>query len=121
MATETEPYDTSATLTSNTFTYTGYSFNGWNSAANGSGTSYANDGSYTFATSITLYAQWTNTALTTATITFKANGGAGVMAPETETLNVSAAVTTNVFTRTGYAFIGWNTAANGSGTSFTNG
>jgi uncharacterized repeat protein (TIGR02543 family) len=43
------------------------------------------------------------------------------MAPETETLNVSAAVTTNTFTRTGYTFSGWNTAANGSGTSFTNG
>lgn len=57
----------------------------------------------------------------TATVTFDANGGTGTMTSETEILNVSAAVTTNTFTRTGYTFTGWNTTANGSGTSFTNG
>ena len=58
---------------------------------------------------------------TTATVTFNANGGFGTMAPETETLNVSAALTTDVFTRTGYTFSGWNIDANGSGAQFTNG
>jgi uncharacterized repeat protein (TIGR02543 family) len=43
------------------------------------------------------------------------------MTPETESLNLSATVTSNIFTRTGYTFTGWNTAANGSGSSFTNG
>ncbi|MBL8063643.1 MAG: S-layer homology domain-containing protein [Anaerolineales bacterium] len=46
-------------LNANTFTRTGYSFSGWNTAANGSGTSYANGAIYNFTADITLYAQWT--------------------------------------------------------------
>lgn len=36
-----------------------YNFNGWNTAANGSGTSYANGANYAFTADLTLYAQWT--------------------------------------------------------------
>ena len=46
-------------LTLNTFTRSGYNFAGWNTAANGSGTAYANGATYSFAADITLYAQWT--------------------------------------------------------------
>ena len=49
---------TASNLTSNTFTRTGYSFAGWNTAANGSGTAYANGASFPFTASTTLYAQW---------------------------------------------------------------
>lgn len=49
----------STPLTSNTFTYAGYTFNGWNTLANGSGTSYADGENYNFNADITLYAQWT--------------------------------------------------------------
>ena len=45
-------------LTANAFTYLGFSFNGWNSAANGSGIPYANSAVYAFAVDVTLYAQW---------------------------------------------------------------
>jgi uncharacterized repeat protein (TIGR02543 family) len=121
MAPESESLNVATALSPNSFTFTGYSFNGWNTAANGSGTNYANDAVYLFVASVTFYAQWTVSAPAAATITFNANGGIGIMAPETETLNVSAALTTNIFTRTGYTFTGWNTAANGSGTGFTNG
>jgi len=121
MASETERYNTTAALTLNTFTYTGDSFNDWNSEANGSGTIFANGELVRFNGSVTLYAQWTASAPTTATITFNPNGGTGTMIPETEDLNVSAALTTNSFTRTGYTFSAWNTNANGSGSSFTNG
>jgi len=58
MASETEPYDTTGTLTVNTFTYSGYTFTDWNTDANGSGTSYADGATYAFAASLTLYAQW---------------------------------------------------------------
>jgi hypothetical protein len=58
MASETEVDGTTAALTLNSFTYTGYTFNSWNTAANGSGTSYVNGALYSFTTSITLYAQW---------------------------------------------------------------
>jgi len=121
MASETEPYDTTALLPLNSFTYTGYTFSDWNSEANGSGTNFNNGQLVKFNGSATFYAQWLVSAPTTATITFNANGGTGTMAPETETLSVSAALTINSFTRTGYTFRVWNTAANGSGTSFTNG
>jgi uncharacterized repeat protein (TIGR02543 family) len=46
-------------LTANTFTRAGYSFAGWNTAANGSGTAYADAASYPFTADATLSAQWT--------------------------------------------------------------
>ena len=45
-------------LNANTFTRSGFTFTGWNTAADGSGTSYENQASYPFASSVTLYAQW---------------------------------------------------------------
>ena len=57
------PAGGSQALPSNTFARSGYMFNGWNTATNGSGTSYANGANYTASTSyagqtVTLYAQW---------------------------------------------------------------
>lgn len=46
-------------LTVNAFTRSGYTFAGWNTAANGTGTAYADGASYAFSSSTTLYAQWT--------------------------------------------------------------
>jgi uncharacterized repeat protein (TIGR02543 family) len=45
-------------LTTNAYARTGYSFIGWNTAANGSGTPYLNGASYPFTADATLYAQW---------------------------------------------------------------
>ena len=45
-------------LTANAFTRTGYTFSGWNTAAGGGGTAYANGATYDFTADITLYAQW---------------------------------------------------------------
>lgn len=50
---------TAASLTANAFTRNGYNFTGWNTAANGSGTAYADQQSYNFSSNLTLYAQWT--------------------------------------------------------------
>jgi hypothetical protein len=49
-----------ANLTSNSFTRTCYAFTGWNTAANGTGTAYADGANYPFTSSTTLYAQWTS-------------------------------------------------------------
>ena len=57
MAAETDNVPTALTL--NTFTRSGYSFSGWNTAPNGSGTAYADGATYPFTASVTLYAQWT--------------------------------------------------------------
>ena len=50
-----------ANLTANAFTRTGYEFTGWNTAADGSGRTYADKAAFTASSSeqrVTLYAQW---------------------------------------------------------------
>ena len=203
MANQSFTYGVAQALTANGFTRTGYTFAGWNTAADGSGTSYTNGQSVSNLTSaengiVTLYAQWTtnqytitfvanggsevgsvlydintdltlpaaptrvgyvfdgwiissgggnwntentywgsknlgtgyygNIALTAQwkansyTVTFNSNSGdGGAMSNQTFTYDEEKALTANGFTRTGYTFAGWNTAANGSGTSYTNG
>ena len=111
-----ETHNAAAALTANSFTRSGYSFTGWNTASNGSGTSYADGASYPFDADLTLYAQW---LADSHTVSFDSNGGSGSMVDETH--NAAAALTANSFTRSGYSFTGWNTASNGSGTSYADG
>jgi hypothetical protein len=53
------------------------------------------------------------------TVTFKANGGSGSMAPESGA--APTPLTANAFTNAGYVFAGWNTAADGSATAYSDG
>ena len=101
-------------LPKNTFTREGYSFTGWNTKADGTGTSYADGETVNFSADTTLYAQWTQNPV----ITFDANGGEGTMGTQTVKPNEATALTANTFTRADYDFAGWNTAANGSGTAY---
>ena len=60
------------------------------------------------------------------TVTFEANGNAeypveGTMAPQTVTAKTDAALNANGFTRKGYNFLNWNTAADGTGDSYADG
>jgi len=60
------------------------------------------------------------------TVTFKANGNAeypveGTMTPQTVNAKTDTALNTNTFTRKGYNFKGWNTAADGTGDSYADG
>jgi uncharacterized repeat protein (TIGR02543 family) len=103
-------------LSTNTFTWAGHTFTGWNTAVDGSGTAYANDATYPFVSDTTLFAQWATIA--GKTLTFDPNLGTGTMADQVE--NVPTALTADAFTRAGYAFAGWNTVANGSGTHYAN-
>ena len=115
-------YDEAGSVTSETPTREGYSFAGWNTAADGSGTSYEADDELLNLTSedgatITLYAQWT---INSYTLSYDANGGSGET-PSSETLDYAA--TTKVssgdsLTREGYSFAGWNTSADGSGAAY---
>ena len=112
-------YNTTATVSGvGTLTKTGYTFAGWNTAANGSGTAYAASSTFTFTGNTTLYAQWT---INTYTVTFNNNTGSGTMTAQTGNYNTTAALTANTFTKTGYTFAGWNTAADGTGTAYANG
>lgn len=55
---QTKWYGDALTLSSTHPTRTGYSFTGWNTAADGTGTSYASGASYTANAALALYAQW---------------------------------------------------------------
>ena len=108
---------TSAALSTNTFARTGFNFNGWNTERDGTGTAYANGATFAFTagTNVTeLFAQWV--AVQNTNVTFDANGGSGTMA--IQTANSAAVLSANTLTRTGFTFAGWNTQANGSGTSY---
>ncbi len=50
----------SQALTHNAFSYEGYTFNGWNSVKDGTGTSYTDGQEITVSSDMTLYAQWTS-------------------------------------------------------------
>jgi len=114
-ATSTHTYGTASNLRANTCTRTGYTFNGWNTKKDGSGTSYSDKASVkTLATSgtVTLYAKW---KANTYKIVYKGNGStSGSTATSTHTYNVAKALTSNGFKRTGYTFIGWATSSGGS-------
>lgn len=63
MADQSMTYNTSANLTANSISRTGYAFTSWNTKAYGSGTAYANKASVKSLTaedgsSVTLFAQW---------------------------------------------------------------
>ncbi len=64
---------------------------------------------------ITVTARWKNAQYT---VSFAANGGAGSMDPILATCNTSFTLPSTAFTRLGYTFGGWNTAADGSGDSY---
>ena len=64
-------------------------------------------------------AQYSATARVFYTITFNANGGEGSMEPQHFEVGVDTALNTNAFTRENYKFTGWNTAADGSGATYT--
>lgn len=179
-------------IPANTFSRSAYTFQGWNTQADGSGTAYGNGVSITMgATDILLYAQWqpvvytvsyvlnggTNHGSNPASFTiespnlmlydptngvivfegwysfpdfsgavvtdiptgstgnrtlyakwqipminiiFQQNGGLGSMPDQVVPENTMIALQSNTFTRTGYAFIGWNTMSDGSGTLYGN-
>ena len=66
-------------------------------------------------------AQYSATARVFYTITFNANGGEGSMEPQRFEVGVDTALNVNAFTRENYKFNGWNTAADGSGATYSDG
>jgi uncharacterized repeat protein (TIGR02543 family) len=111
---------TATVLNGGTLVKTGYLFFGWNTAANGSGTSYAVGSTFNITANTSLYAQWT---VRTYTISYNGNGNTSGTAPaDAANYAYNTAVTVlgaGTLIRVGYTFSGWNTAANGSGTNRT--
>lgn len=96
---------TSVNLSSNTFTREHYSFSGWNTKANGTGSSYADNASVNIDANLTLYAQWTEDDK--YTVTFMNNGSAyGI---QTNYAGESITGIENPSVCEGYTFEGWST------------
>ncbi|AFV24515.1 outer membrane adhesin like protein [Methanolobus psychrophilus R15] len=96
----------------------GHEFSGWNTADDGSGTNYVQNDTFTILGNTTLYANWT----AVYSVTYNANGAtSGDVHVDSTVYYLNDEVTVkneNTLVRTGYAFDGWNTAADGTGTDY---
>lgn len=102
-------YGKSVTLSSNAYKKSGYRFKGWNTKADGSGTSYQDGASVRNLTSksggtVTLYAQWSKVKYT---ITYNLNGGKNNSNNPSSYYITTSTITLQSPTRSGYSFGGW--------------
>ena len=117
----------SVTVLGNTGTLvkTGYSFVGWNTQADGNGTTYTQGVTFPMGTAdVILYAKWTQNP--TYSVTYDGNGNTGGSVPTDATSyeeeqSVTVLGNTGTLVKTGYSFVGWNTQADGNGTTYTQG
>ena len=93
----------------NGWTIDGYTFAGWTTSPDGSGTKYAPGASWTANGTLTLYAQWTPGE---AGLTYDGNGATGGKTdPQNGVTDQKVNVRQNGFTRDGYTFMRWDTHA----------
>lgn len=115
---ETQTSSATANLSANTFTFADRTFTGWNTSADGTGTSYSNSQSYPFLANLTLYARWGNV------ITFSSQGATSGSPSRTSQSWTSGSInlpTVNTMVKDGYTFSGWNTGTQtyAGGASYT--
>lgn len=107
---EVQATDT-VTLPACAFALPGYTFTGWNTAANGTGDTYADRAAVSNlakkdGATVMLYALWTPISYT---VVFNANGGTGSMGNQEFIFDKARNLTENTFERKGYTFTGWST------------
>ncbi|MDD6581730.1 MAG: InlB B-repeat-containing protein [Bacteroidales bacterium] len=107
--------NTPTSLNSNTFSRNGYTFIGWNTQSDGSGTQYEDMGTVTLTQDITLYAQWGNDV---NRITFHANGGGGTMNPFLAQHGTTTTLPPATYTHPCLTFREWNTRSDGMGDDY---
>ena len=92
-ANQTKAQGSNLTLATNSgiLAKTGFSFAGWNTAADGSGTTYAEGATYSIDAALTLYAKWTITDVTGPTLNLSTLVNGAIT--NNQTLNVSGTVT----------------------------
>ena len=144
---QTKWHGETLTLSSTAPTRTGYTFQGWATSSSSTTVAYAAGASYTTEAALSLYAVW---QAVTYAVTYNANGGSGSVSSQTKTYGVALTLRSNSYTRSSttstgftvtfnhnysgssgtsstatntvkYTFSKWNTAANGSGTSYAAG
>ena len=119
---QTFTYEDTVTLRENAFTKTGYHFIGWALSEDGEAIYAGGQNGVSALTAeagatITLYAVWEKN---TYTVVFDKNDAeaTGTMASQSFTYDEVQNLTALGFSKVGYTFTGWNTAADGSGTEY---
>jgi len=104
-------YDSGATVTAAAaaITRAGYTFAGWNTAANGGGTAYAAGTAFTISANTTLYAQWTPI---TYSVDYHENGGNACTDETGKAYNAEITLPTPTYAE--HTFNGWATVSGGS-------
>ena len=107
-------YATRYDLNANAYKRTGYTFTGWNTKADGTGTAYTDKANVKNLTikngeTVTLYAQWKKE---TYTISYELNRGTNNKNNPTKYDVTTKTITLKYPTRTGYNFLGWYSDAN---------
>ena len=123
------PYTSDSSVTvlgnSGSLAKTGFIFTGWNTEENGSGTSYLEGNTFIINANTILYAQWTQTYTLTYNGNTNTSGNAPSDGSSPYTSGSSVTVLGNsgspILAKTGFIFTGWNTEANGSGISYSQG
>lgn len=87
----------------------GFTFVRWNTNANNTGTGYNAGANYTANSATTLYAIWNHT------VTYSANGGAGVPNEQTALATSAITIPSIIPVRPGYRFKYWYTTSTGTG------
>ena len=112
-------YGSTCTLSSSTFSRTGYTQDGW-STSDGGTKAYALGGTYNGGyTDVTLYPHWSANSYS---ITYKDQGGgtfSGTQSSAPTTHTYGTATTLKTPTKTGYTFGGWFTNSGCTGTAVT--
>ena len=120
IASQTKIEGEDLTLTTSKPTRTGYTFQNWNTEADGSGTTYEPGDSYTTDEALTLYAQWTANQYA---ITYKDQSNvafSGVHESDHPTTHTYGTATTlKSASKAGYRFGGWFTTSACTGTKLT--
>ena len=106
------------TLPTTVPTRTAYTFKGWSTSSTATTETYQAGGTFSTDETTTLYAVWTAWS---HTVKYDANGGSGAPANQTKTAASNLTLSSTKPTRAGYAFSGWCTTADGTGTRYTPG
>lgn len=103
----------------------GKQFKHWNTAADGTGTSYAAGATVTMpASALNLYAIWEDISLVTYAVTYHTNGGTGTVPTESDKTQGETFTAASADTLTppdGKRFKEWNTKVDGTGTAYMSG
>lgn len=114
--------DTDVQLMNNPFTYESHNFIKWNTEADGSGTDFANqeyvNNLVEINNSITLYAIWERQ---TYTIIYHSNNDDDATLTQQVNMGEQIDLSPNEFENDDFNFVGWNTEADGSGTTYRDG